>query len=91
MPETNMNDTTPKSAAARRKGTTRKRWIRRTPVDVVLEQEEKLREEVTRLDQELHNKRAQLLHFEGFRKSMEAANAEHNGATLTASLKHDHP
>ena len=47
---------------------TRKRWIKKTPLDVFLEQEQKLRDEVTELETELKQKRAQLQKFEEARK-----------------------
>ena len=51
----------------------RKPWKKKTPVEVVLEQESKLRQEIADAEQDLKDKRAQLQKFEQARKIFEAA------------------
>ena len=53
------------------KPTGRKRWKKKTPVEVVLEQTEKMRAEVEALEQELEEKRSQLEKFEQAAKLFE--------------------
>jgi hypothetical protein len=61
------------AAAGGNKTSTRKRWIKKTPLDIVMEQEQKLRDEVAELEGELKTKRQQLQKFEDFRKSVQAS------------------
>jgi hypothetical protein len=49
----------------------RKPWKKKTPVDVVLQQGEKLRAEIADLDEELKRKREQLKKFDEIRKLLE--------------------
>jgi hypothetical protein len=49
----------------------RKPWKKKTPVEVVLEQEKKLKQEITDAEQDLKEKRAQLQKFEQARKIFE--------------------
>lgn len=49
----------------------RKPWKKKTPVEVVLEQEEKLRREITETEEDLKAKRQQLQKFEQARKLFE--------------------
>ena len=51
----------------------RKPWKKKTPVEVVLEQEEKLRREITEGEEEIKQKRVQLKKFEEARKIFEGA------------------
>jgi hypothetical protein len=50
----------------------RKPWKKKTPVEVFLEQEEKLRREIIATEEELKQKRLQLKKFEEARKIFEA-------------------
>ena len=50
----------------------RKRWQKKSPIDVVLEQGEKMRAEVEALEQELETKRRQLEKFEQAQKLLES-------------------
>jgi len=50
----------------------RKRWQKKTPIDVVLEQGEKMRAEVEALEHELETKRRQLEKFEQAQKLLES-------------------
>jgi hypothetical protein len=51
----------------------RKPWKKKTPVEVFLEQEEKLRKEITEGEEEIKQKRLQLKKFEEARKIFESA------------------
>jgi len=51
----------------------RKPWKKKSPVDVVLEQAEKLRKEIAQAEEELKAKRHQLQKFEEARKIFEAS------------------
>ena len=51
----------------------RKPWKKKTPVEVVLEQADKLRQEITEAEEELKQKRKQLQKFEEARKIFEAS------------------
>ena len=53
--------------------TDRKPWKKKTPVEVVLEQEKKLRQEIAETERELQQKRSQLQKFEQARKIFEAS------------------
>ena len=49
----------------------RKPWKKKTPVEVVLEQADKLKSEITDMEEDLKNKRRQLQKFEEARKLFE--------------------
>ena len=73
MPNPKAPEAPIRPAAAGAKTGTRKRWIKKTPLDVIAEQEQKLRDEVTELEGELKTKRQQLQKFEDFRKSVQSS------------------
>lgn len=71
MPVT-KTPTDPKPAAkAATEG--RKAWRKKTPVEVVLEQAEKLKAEIAEAEEDLKAKRRQLLKFEEAKKIFETA------------------
>lgn len=49
----------------------RRAWKKKTPVEVFVEQEEKLRKEITETEKDLNQKRLQLKKFEEARKIIE--------------------
>lgn len=51
----------------------RKPWKKKSPIEVVLEQADKLKAEITEMEQELNAKRKQLQKFEEARKLFESA------------------
>ena len=51
----------------------RKPWKKKTPVEVVLEQADKLKSEIAEMEEELKAKRRQLQKFEEARKLFESA------------------
>ena len=51
----------------------RKAWKKKTPVEVVLEQADKLKSEIAEIEEELKAKRRQLQKFEEARKLFESA------------------
>ena len=51
----------------------RKPWKKKTPVEVVFEQTEKLRQDIVRLENELKDKKKQLTKFEEARRIFEQA------------------
>ena len=51
----------------------RKPWKKKTPIEVFLDQEARLREDVTALEEELKSKKSQLQKFEQARKLFEAS------------------
>lgn len=51
----------------------RKKWIKKTPVQIVLEQAEKLKEEIAEAEEDLKSKRKQLEKFEAAKKLFETA------------------
>lgn len=53
------------------KGDARKPWKKKSPVEVVLEQENKLRKEIADAEEDLKAKRSQLKKFEEARKIFE--------------------
>ena len=55
------------------KETERKPWKKKTPVEVVLDQEKKLRQEIAETEKELQQKRSQLQKFEQARKIFEGS------------------
>ena len=62
---------TPQTPAEKTAG--RKPWKKKTPVEVFLDQEEKLRHEVERGEQDLELKRVQLRKFQEARRIFEAS------------------
>jgi hypothetical protein len=64
--------TKPPTTAAQGRPQDRKPWKKKTPVEVVLEQADKLRQEITETEEELKLKRKQLQKFEEARKIFEA-------------------
>lgn len=60
-----------KPAAPEPQGSGRKPWKKKTPVEIVLQQGEKLREEIADLEAELQRKRKQLQKFDAVRKLFE--------------------
>ena len=62
----------PKSAAAA-KTESRKPWKKKSPVEVVLEQADKLRAEIAEAEEDLKGKRRQLEKFEQAKKLFEGA------------------
>ena len=50
----------------------RKPWKKKTPVEVVLDQAQKLKEEISEIEEDLKQKRKQLQKFEEARKIFEA-------------------
>ena len=73
MPVPKPND--PKAAHSRITGgkQDRKPWKKKSPVEVVLEQAEKLKAEIAETEEELKAKRKQLQKFEEARKIFEAS------------------
>ena len=61
--------TDPKPAPAKPEG--RKPWKKKTPVEVVLEQADKLKAEIAEMEEELKAKRRQLQKFEEAKKLFE--------------------
>jgi hypothetical protein len=53
------------------KDTERKPWKKKTPVEIVLDQEKKLRQEIAETEKDLQQKRSQLQKFEQARKIFE--------------------
>ena len=62
----------PPTGPAPAKPQDRKPWKKKTPVEVVLEQAEKLRQEITEAEEDLKQKRKQLQKFEEAKKIFEA-------------------
>jgi hypothetical protein len=62
---------TPEPKVAPPKPEGRKPWKKKSPVEVVLEQADKLKEEIAEMEEELKAKRKQLLKFEEARKLFE--------------------
>jgi hypothetical protein len=69
MPLPKLND--PKATPATTKPE-RKPWKKKSPVEVVLEQADKLKSEITEMEEEIKVKRKQLEKFEQARKLFEA-------------------
>jgi hypothetical protein len=55
------------------KDTERKPWKKKTPVEIVLDQEKKLRQEIAETEKDLQQKRSQLQKFEQARKIFEGS------------------
>ena len=75
MPAQKPPDTSPGKPAnvLQRKLPERKPWKKKSPVEVVLEQEQKLRQEIADTEEEIKQKRLQLRKFEEARKIFETA------------------
>ena len=63
----------PRTSAPGMKTRTRKPWKKKTPVEVVFEQTDKLREQIAEKEEELKALRKQLEKFEEARKIFEVA------------------
>jgi hypothetical protein len=61
----------PKATAPAPRPDSRKPWKKKTPVEVVLEQADKLKAEIAETEEELKDKRRQLQKFEEARKLFE--------------------
>lgn len=70
LPKLNDPKAGPPSAAA--KPDARKPWKKKSPVEVVLEQADKLKAEIAEMEEELKAKRKQLQKFEEAKKIFEA-------------------
>lgn len=68
MPAPKQND--PKAAPAAKPE--RKPWKKKTPVEIVLDQADKLKAEIAEMEEDLKGKRRQLQKFEEARKLFEA-------------------
>jgi hypothetical protein len=68
MPLPKLND--PKATPAATKPE-RKPWKKKSPVEVVLEQADKLKAEIAEMEEEIKTKRKQLVKFEEARKLFE--------------------
>jgi hypothetical protein len=62
---------TPESKLAPAKPEGRKVWKKKTPVEVVLEQADKLKAEIAEMEEEIKAKRRQLVKFEEAKKLFE--------------------
>ena len=62
-----------KPALSATKPTSRKAWKKKTPVEVVIEQEKKLRDQIIEREAEVKDLRRQLQKFEEARKIFETA------------------
>ena len=62
---------TPESKPAPAKPEGRKPWEKKSPVEVVLEQADKLKAEIAEMEEEIKAKRRQLVKFEEARKLFE--------------------
>ena len=69
MPVPKQNE--PKPAPAKSEG--RKPWKKKSPVEVVLEQANKLKAEIAEMEEEIKTKRRQLQKFEEARKIFETS------------------
>jgi hypothetical protein len=72
MPIPKPNDPKPASPQATGTKPERKAWKKKSPVEVVLEQADKLKSEIAKMEEELKAKRRQLQKFEEARKLFEA-------------------
>jgi hypothetical protein len=73
-PEQSSGKQTPQPTLPRpQQAPARKPWKKKTPVEVVLEQEEKLRKEIAETEEELRARKAQLAKFEQARKLFEGS------------------
>lgn len=68
-----LSKATESKAAPPPKRESRKQWKKKTPVEVVLEQAEKLKAEIAETEEELKAKRRQLQKFEEAKKIFEAS------------------
>ena len=72
MPLPKLNDPKAAHPPAETKSDARKPWKKKSPVEVVLEQAEKLKAEIAETEEELKAKRKQLQKFEEAKKIFEA-------------------
>ena len=63
----------PQSQAPPEPQPARKSWKKKSPVEVFLDQEQRLKDEVAKIEAELEDKRAQLEKFEQARKIFETS------------------
>jgi hypothetical protein len=73
MPLPKLNDPKAGPPPAAAKPDARKPWKKKSPVEVVLEQADKLRAEIAEAEEELKAKRKQLQKFEEAKKIFEAS------------------
>ena len=71
MPVPKNDPKTPETKAAPAKSESRKPWKKKTPVEVVLEQADKLKAEIAEAEEEIKAKRRQLEKFEQAKKLFE--------------------
>ena len=71
MPTPKQSDPKPDPKPAQAKARDRKPWKKKTPVEVVLDQADKLKAEIAKAEDELKAKRRQLQKFEEARKLFE--------------------
>jgi hypothetical protein len=71
MPVPKQNEPKPAPAPAKSEG--RKPWKKKSPVEVVLEQADKLKAEIAEMEEEIKAKRRQLQKFEEAKKIFEAS------------------
>ena len=69
MPVPKQHEPKPTPAPAKSEG--RKPWKKKTPVEVVLEQADKLKAEIAEMEEEIKSKRKQLVKFEEAKKLFE--------------------
>ena len=69
MPAPKIPETKPAPPAPKPEG--RKPWKKKTPVEVVLEQADKLKAEIAEMEEEIKAKRKQLVKFEEAKKLFE--------------------
>ena len=72
MPIQKPNEPKPASTPATGTKPERKPWKKKSPVEVVLEQADKLKAEIAEMEEEMKSKRRQLQKFEEARKLFEA-------------------
>lgn len=72
MPLPKLNDPKAGTPPAAAKSDARKPWKKKSPVEVVLEQADKLKAEIAEAEEELKAKRKQLQKFEEAKKIFEA-------------------
>ena len=72
MPIQKPNETKPTGSPALGAKPERKPWKKKSPVEVVLEQADKLKAEIAEMEEEIKAKRRQLQKFEEARKLFEA-------------------
>ena len=73
MPAPKKEPAQPKTSPTTLDKNERKPWKKKSPVEVFLDQEGKLRKEIAELEEELKQKKSQLQKFEQARKLFEAS------------------